>query len=68
MDKLAITGGARLDGEVRISGAKNAAFLAAEILPSQCVESVRHITLPLFYWISRSRIAVGPFWLHSPVV
>ena len=26
MDKLAITGGTRLDGEVRISGAKNAAL------------------------------------------
>lgn len=34
MDKLIITGGARLDGEIRISGAKNAALpiLAATLL------------------------------------
>ena len=36
MDKLAITGGTRLEGEVRISGAKNSALplLAATILAS----------------------------------
>ena len=34
MDKLIITGGIRLDGEIRISGAKNAALpiLAATLL------------------------------------
>jgi UDP-N-acetylglucosamine 1-carboxyvinyltransferase len=34
MDKLIITGGPRLDGEIRISGAKNAALpiLAATLL------------------------------------
>ena len=34
MDKLIITGGARLEGEVRISGAKNATLpiLAATLL------------------------------------
>ena len=34
MDKLIITGGARLDGEIRISGAKNSALpiLAATLL------------------------------------
>jgi UDP-N-acetylglucosamine 1-carboxyvinyltransferase len=39
LDKLAITGGARLDGEVQISGAKNAALpiLAATILTDQRV-------------------------------
>jgi len=39
MDKLAITGGPRLEGEVRISGAKNAALpiLAAAILTDQPV-------------------------------
>ena len=39
MDKLAITGGPRLEGEVRISGAKNAALpiLAAAILTDQRV-------------------------------
>ena len=36
MDKLQITGGVRLDGEVRISGAKNATLpmLAAALLPT----------------------------------
>ena len=39
MDKLAITGGPRLEGEVRISGAKNAALpiLAGAILTDQPV-------------------------------
>jgi len=39
MDKLAITGGARLEGEVRISGAKNATLpiLAASILTDERV-------------------------------
>jgi UDP-N-acetylglucosamine 1-carboxyvinyltransferase len=39
MDKLQIQGGARLDGEVRISGAKNAALpiLAAALLPDEPV-------------------------------
>ena len=39
MDKLIITGGARLDGEVRISGAKNAALpiLAATLLADEVV-------------------------------
>ena len=39
MDKLAITGGPRLEGEVRISGAKNAALpiLAATILTDERV-------------------------------
>ena len=39
MDKLQIQGGARLDGEVRISGAKNAALpiLAAALLPEEPV-------------------------------
>ena len=37
MDKLQVTGGARLDGEVRISGAKNAALpiLAATLLADE---------------------------------
>ena len=40
MDKLQITGGARLDGEVRISGAKNAALpiIAAALLPREPVD------------------------------
>jgi UDP-N-acetylglucosamine 1-carboxyvinyltransferase len=40
MDKLAIRGGQRLDGEVRISGAKNAALpiLAATLLADERVE------------------------------
>ncbi|HTQ35561.1 MAG TPA: UDP-N-acetylglucosamine 1-carboxyvinyltransferase [Steroidobacteraceae bacterium] len=44
MDKLQITGGARLDGEVRISGAKNAALpiLAATLLADEPVE-VRNV-------------------------
>ena len=39
MDKLQITGGTRLNGEVRISGAKNAALpiLAASLLASEPV-------------------------------
>ena len=39
MDKLQITGGNRLDGEVRISGAKNAALpiLAATLLAEEPV-------------------------------
>ncbi len=39
MDKLQITGGRRLDGEVRISGAKNAALpiLAATLLSEEPV-------------------------------
>lgn len=39
MDKLIITGGARLDGEIRISGAKNAALpiLAATLLADEPV-------------------------------
>jgi UDP-N-acetylglucosamine 1-carboxyvinyltransferase len=39
MDKLQVQGGARLDGEVRISGAKNAALpiLAAALLPEEPV-------------------------------
>ena len=39
MDKLQIQGGARLDGDVRISGAKNAALpiLAAALLPEEPV-------------------------------
>ena len=32
MDKLIITGGVRLNGEIRISGAKNSALLAIRIL------------------------------------
>ena len=44
MDKLIITGGGALDGEVRISGAKNAALpiLAATLLASQPV-TVRNV-------------------------
>lgn len=44
MDKLAISGGARLSGEVRISGAKNATLpiLAATLLASEPVE-VRNV-------------------------
>jgi UDP-N-acetylglucosamine 1-carboxyvinyltransferase len=44
MDKLQVTGGARLDGEVRISGAKNAALpiLAATLLSDEPVE-VRNV-------------------------
>src|SRR5262245_34047432 len=40
MDKLQVTGGVRLDGEVRISGAKNAALpiLAATLLADEPVE------------------------------
>jgi UDP-N-acetylglucosamine 1-carboxyvinyltransferase len=40
MDKLQVTGGARLDGEVRISGAKNAALpiIAATLLADEPVE------------------------------
>jgi UDP-N-acetylglucosamine 1-carboxyvinyltransferase len=40
MDKLQVTGGARLDGEVRISGAKNAALpiIAATLLADEAVE------------------------------
>ncbi len=40
MDKLAISGGARLSGDVRISGAKNATLpiLAATLLASEPVE------------------------------
>ena len=39
MDKLIITGGQRLDGEIRISGAKNAALpiLAATLLADEPV-------------------------------
>jgi UDP-N-acetylglucosamine 1-carboxyvinyltransferase len=39
MDKLQVTGGRRLDGDVRISGAKNAALpiLAAALLPDEPV-------------------------------
>ena len=39
MDKLIITGGRRLDGEIRISGAKNAALpiLAATLLADEPV-------------------------------
>ncbi|MFO7325154.1 MAG: hypothetical protein DIU62_005500, partial [Pseudomonadota bacterium] len=39
MDRLQITGGRRLDGEVRISGAKNAALpiLAATLLAEEPV-------------------------------
>jgi UDP-N-acetylglucosamine 1-carboxyvinyltransferase len=47
MDKLIITGGARLDGEVRISGAKNAALpiLAATLLAEgpMVVANVPHL-------------------------
>jgi len=45
MDKLVITGGVALDGEIRISGAKNSALpiLAAALL---CDESVRINNLP----------------------
>lgn len=45
MDKLLITGGRSLDGEIRISGAKNAALpiLAATLL---CDETVRICNLP----------------------
>ena len=45
MDKLIITGGARLDGEIRISGAKNAALpiLAATLLADGPVLSLIHI-------------------------
>ncbi len=44
MDKLQVTGGARLSGEVRISGAKNAALpiLAATLLADEPVE-VRNV-------------------------
>ncbi|HCL54588.1 MAG TPA: UDP-N-acetylglucosamine 1-carboxyvinyltransferase, partial [Pseudomonas sp.] len=40
MDKLIITGGARLDGEIRISGAKNAALpiLFSALLAEEPVE------------------------------
>ena len=39
MDKLMITGGNRLDGEIRISGAKNSALpiLAATLLADEAV-------------------------------
>ncbi|PZQ43619.1 MAG: UDP-N-acetylglucosamine 1-carboxyvinyltransferase, partial [Ectopseudomonas oleovorans] len=39
MDKLIITGGVRLDGEIRISGAKNSALpiLAATLLGDEPV-------------------------------
>ena len=39
MDKLIITGGQRLDGDIRISGAKNAALpiLAATLLADEPV-------------------------------
>ena len=42
MDKLIITGGRRLDGEIRISGAKNAALpiLAATLLADEPVTVV----------------------------
>ncbi len=45
MDKLIITGGARLDGEIRISGSKNAALpvLAATLL---CDETMTVCNLP----------------------
>src|SRR3990167_595563 len=45
MDKLIITGGRRLDGEIRISGAKNSALpvLAATLL---CSEPTKVCTLP----------------------
>ena len=47
MDKLIITGGARLDGEVRIAGAKNAALpiLAATLLAAEpiVVHNVPHL-------------------------
>ena len=47
MDKLIITGGATIDGEVRISGAKNAALpiLAATLLAegSMTVGNVPHL-------------------------
>jgi len=44
MDRLQVTGGVRLDGEVRISGAKNAALpiLAATLLADETVE-VRNV-------------------------
>ena len=50
MDKLLITGGTRLDGEVKISGAKNAALplLAATLLAT--------FLIPMFYLLVESLV------------
>ncbi len=58
MDKLYITGGARLNGEVRISGAKNAALpiLAATLLSD---EPVRVANVPHLHDITTSLELLG---------
>ena len=56
MDKLIITGGQRLDGDIRISGAKNAALpiLAATLLADEPVTvgnlpHLQDVTTPVSY-------------------
>ena len=57
MDKLIITGGVRLDGEIRISGAKNAALpiLSATLL---CDGPVTVGNLPHLHDITLSLIHI----------
>ena len=60
MDKLIITGGKRLDGEIRISGAKNSALpiLAATLLADT---PVTVCNLPHLHDITTSRIVAMSF-------
>ncbi len=76
MDKLAITGGTPLEGEVRISGAKNATLpiLAAAILPLALVtlyralrgrfelhKRIAKLTLPVWLYVSVTGVVI--YWM-----
>jgi len=66
LDKLAITGGRRLDGEIRISGAKNAVLpiLAATILTDQ---RVRIGNIPHLRDITTTIELLGPMGIEVTV-
>jgi UDP-N-acetylglucosamine 1-carboxyvinyltransferase len=58
MDKLLITGGKRLSGEITVSGAKNAALpILCAGLAMRCVDSILTPNLPLtLKWIKGSQL------------
>jgi UDP-N-acetylglucosamine 1-carboxyvinyltransferase len=66
MDKLIITGGAQLSGELRISGAKNAALpiLAASLL---CEEPVSIGNIPHLYDITTTMQLLGQMGIHLTI-
>ncbi len=66
MDKLIITGGAQLCGELRISGAKNAALpiMAASLL---CEEPVSIGNIPHLYDITTTMQLLGQMGIHLTI-